>query len=150
MLRHSIPLRLPQCENLEIFNQETKTILDTVKENLLFLPPKPVPQFISGRNFTQVENDVHSDTLLERAEKILAEAKKVKIFETMSNATSLQVYVDGFDRYMLKAKAFMIDDEKIFERILNHLTLIIDLLKDNSYSSKREFYYSDKELFEYM
>jgi DNA topoisomerase VI subunit A len=58
--------------------------------------------------------------------------------------------VDGFDRYMLKAKAFMIDDEKIFERILNHLTLIIDLLKDNSYSSKREFYYSDKELFEYM
>ncbi|WJX69831.1 hypothetical protein P8452_54009 [Trifolium repens] len=67
----------------------------------------------------------------------------------MSNATSLQVYVDGFDRYMLKAKAFMIDDEKIFERILNHLTLIIDLLKDNSYSSKREFYYSDKDLFEY-
>jgi hypothetical protein len=149
MLRHSTPSRLPQCENLEIFNQETKTILDTVKENLLFLPPKPVPQFISGRNFTQVENDVNSDTILERAEKILAEAKKVKIFETMSNATSLQVYVDEFDRYMLKAKAFMIDDEKIFERILNHLTLIIDLLKDNSYSSKREFYYSDKELFEY-
>lgn len=38
MLRHSTPSRLPQCENLEIFNQETKTILDTVKENLLFLP----------------------------------------------------------------------------------------------------------------
>ncbi|RHN57266.1 putative DNA topoisomerase (ATP-hydrolyzing) [Medicago truncatula] len=67
----------------------------------------------------------------------------------MSNATSLQVYVDEFDRYMLKAKAFKLEDEKIFDHILNHLTLIIYLLKDNSYSTKREFYYSDKELFEY-
>jgi hypothetical protein len=147
MLRHSTS-RLPQRENLEIFNQETKTILDTVKENLLFLPPKPVPQFMSG-HYIQLEKDVNSKTLLDRAEKVLAEAKKFNIFRTMSNATSLQVYVDEFDRYMLKAKAFKIEDEKIFNRILNHLTLIIDLLKDDSYSSKREFYYTDKELFEY-
>jgi len=119
-------------------DQETKSILDAVKENFLFLPPIPVPQFKPG-SFAQVEKDVNSKTLLDRAEKILAAAKKFNIFRTMSNATSLQVYVDGFDHYMLKAKAFKLEDEKIFNRILNHLTLIIDLLKDNSYSSKREF-----------
>lgn len=80
--------------------EKIETILQEVKENLRF-PSSELPSTLSSR-YLQVENDVKSDILLDRAKKVLKHGMKHSNFHMWSNESSLRVYVPEFDRYMLK------------------------------------------------
>jgi DNA topoisomerase VI subunit A len=116
-----------------------------VKENLRF-PSSELPSTLSSR-YLQVENDVKSDILLDRAKKVLKHGMKHSNFHMWSNESSLRVYVPEFDRYMLKSKKTTLHDGKQFQRMLQHLRSIIYLLEHKLYSTIRDFYYTDTELF---
>jgi hypothetical protein len=118
-----------------------------MKENLSFLPLQE--QINSDPTFIQVETKVDRRELIKRGEKILSYAEKFNYIWT-PNVTSLQQYAPDYGCFMLKCKQIkLVESKELYKWIFHTLPIIVNLLKEESFTTKREMFYTNQELFNY-
>jgi hypothetical protein len=119
-----------------------------MKENLSFLPLQE--QINSDPTFIQVETKVDRRELIKRGEKILSYAEKFNYIWTPSNVISLQQYAPNYGCFMLKCKQIkLVESKELYKWIFHTLPIIVNLLKEESFTTKKEMFYANQELFNY-